>query len=119
MEGENGRESICIDPVSCLCLAPDSLIHLMDLFPSGPLAPDLIPGPSVCHRPPAIPSATDNAHVHNSPSRSCVSIINICLLQNCHNLGHNIEFFILEIAYPESFLSLDSLYCPMFHADPR
>lgn len=43
MEGENGRESICIDPVSCLCLAPDSLIHLMDLFPSGPLAPDLIP----------------------------------------------------------------------------
>jgi len=87
------KNSICIDPVLCLCLAPDSLIHLMDLFPSGPLAPDPIPGPSVCYRPPVIPSATDNAHIHNSHCRSCVSIINICLLQTCHYLGSFVWVF--------------------------
>ncbi|RXN35276.1 hypothetical protein ROHU_014276 [Labeo rohita] len=55
-------------------VAQDSLIHLMDLFPSGPLAPDPIPGPSVCHRPPVIPSATDNAHIQGSVGCSTSSL---------------------------------------------
>ncbi|KAL1257201.1 hypothetical protein QQF64_012746 [Cirrhinus molitorella] len=101
MEGENERESIRIDPVSCLCLALDSLIHLMDLFPSGPLAPDLIPGPSVCHRPPVMPSATDNAHVHSSPRRPRAGIV-LCAFVSFRTVI-NLEAFTLEIAHPVIF----------------